>query len=301
MNIVKMILKEAGGRMQNAAGSIGSKDNMFEGSSGNAISDKLVGGQNNNPVGNNEEGHEGTETPAKEDQTTEQTDITNNDSFVPESTEADTSDTDADTFSDEKLKDGYSSYHVLESKPLAGRLRNLDLDPTSSKPATTGGGGGNASGIMNMIKGFGGGGEGAGAEGATEGAGDMAGDMGDMAEGAGDAASAASDERLKRIFGDDEDAIKAFAAIDAIKFTYNDKAHEIDPNGNHGVDSDPHYGVKAQELAANPLTESAVSKDPISEYLQVDTKELTMANTAIISEICKRILIIEKVLGIKVV
>jgi hypothetical protein len=30
MNIVKMILKEAGGRFQNAAGSIGSKDNMFE-------------------------------------------------------------------------------------------------------------------------------------------------------------------------------------------------------------------------------------------------------------------------------
>jgi hypothetical protein len=299
MNIVKMILKEAGGRFQNAAGSIGSKDNMFEGSSGNAISDKLVGGQNNNPVGNNEEGHEGTETPATEEQTTEQTDITQNDSFVPESTEADTSDTDADTFSDEKLKDGYSSYHVLESKPLAGRLRNLDLDPTSSKPVTTGGN--NASGVMNMIKGFQGAG-GEGSEGAgAEGAGDMGANMGDMAEGAGDAASAASDERLKRIFGDDEDAIKAFAAIDAIKFTYNDKAHEIDPNGNHGVDSDPHYGVKAQELAANPLTESAVSKDPISEYLQVDTKELTMANTAIISEICKRILIIEKVLGIKVV
>lgn len=295
-----MILKEAGGRMQNAAGSIGSKDNMFEGSSGNAISDKLGGGQNNNPVGNNEEGQEGTETPAAEEQSAEQTEKPQEEVFSTDNTDTDTEGAE-NTFSDERLKDGYSSYHVLESKPLAGRLRNLDLDPTSSKPVTTGGGGGNASGIMNMIKGFGGGGEGAEAEGAAEGAGDMGADMGDMAEGAGDAASAASDERLKRIFGDDEDAIKAFAAIDAIKFTYNDKAHEIDPNGNHGVDSDPHYGVKAQELAANPLTESAVSKDPISEYLQVDTKELTMANTAIISEICKRILIIEKVLGIKVV
>ena len=290
MNIVKMILKEAGGRMQNAAGSIGSRDNMFEGSSGNAISDKLVGGQNNNPVGNNEEGHEGTETPAKEDQTTEQTDITKNDSFVPESTEADTSDTDAD-----KLKDGYSSYHVLESKPLAGRLRNLDLDPTSSKPATTGGGGGNASGIMNMIKGFGGGGEGAGAEGATEGAGDMGADMGDAADAAGE-----SDQRLKNIFGDDEDAIKAFAKIDAIKFVYNEKAHQIHPNGEHQVDYDPHYGVKAQDLAANPLTSSCVEKDE-SGYLCVNTPELTMANSAVISEICKRIEVIEKVLGIKVV
>ena len=110
-----------------------------------------------------------------------------------------------------------------------------------------------------------------------------------------------SDERLKNIFGDNEDAIKAFAKINAIEFTYNDKAKEI-PNGeNNGVDDDKHFGVKAQELAENPLTESAVKKDPLSEYLEVDTKELTMANTAIISEICKRILILEKVLGIKVV
>jgi hypothetical protein len=111
----------------------------------------------------------------------------------------------------------------------------------------------------------------------------------------------ASDERLKNIFGDNEDAIKAFAKINAIEFTYNDKAKEI-PNGeSNGVDDDKHFGVKAQELAENPLTESAVKKDPLSEYLEVDTKELTMANTAIISEICKRILILEKVLGIKVV
>jgi hypothetical protein len=110
-----------------------------------------------------------------------------------------------------------------------------------------------------------------------------------------------SDERLKNIFGDNEDAIKAFAKINAIEFTYNDKAKEI-PNGeSNGVDDDKHFGVKAQELAENPLTESAVKKDPLSEYLEVDTKELTMANTAIISEICKRILILEKVLGIKVV
>ena len=29
MNVIKMILKEAGGRFENAAGSINSKDNMF--------------------------------------------------------------------------------------------------------------------------------------------------------------------------------------------------------------------------------------------------------------------------------
>lgn len=110
-----------------------------------------------------------------------------------------------------------------------------------------------------------------------------------------------SDERLKRIFGDNEDALKCFAAIDAIQFDYSDKAKEIPGSAEKGVDDDLHYGVKAQDIEANPLTESAVTKDPISDYLQIDTKELTMANTAIISEICKRILIIEKVLGIKVV
>lgn len=110
-----------------------------------------------------------------------------------------------------------------------------------------------------------------------------------------------SDERLKNIFGDNEDAIEVFAKLNAIKFTYNDKAKELPDGKDKGIDDDVHYGLKAQELAENPLTESAVTKDPISEYLQVDTKELTMANTAIISEICKRILIIEKVLGIKVV
>lgn len=110
-----------------------------------------------------------------------------------------------------------------------------------------------------------------------------------------------SDERIKNIFGENQDAIRAFAKINAIKFTYNDKAKDIPGSEERGVDDDVHYGVKAQEIAENPFTESAVKKDPISDYLTIDIKELTTANTAIISEICKRILIIEKVLGIKVV
>lgn len=109
-----------------------------------------------------------------------------------------------------------------------------------------------------------------------------------------------SDERLKNIFGEDEDAIKCFAKINAIKFTYNDKAKEVHPGKENGVDDDVHYGVKAQDLLKNPLTESAVSKDA-SGYLQVDPSELTMANSAVISELCKRIEILEKILGVKVV
>jgi hypothetical protein len=253
---------------------------MFRGSSGNAISDKIGGGENNNPVMAQEETQteETVETPTTETTTPE--------------TDTSTTTEETETFSDERLKDGYNTYKKLETEPLSGKLKNLDLS-VSPKMNTSGGGGMNMGGMSKLMGSFGGGSEGA----------DMGGDAassvdaGDMA----DAADAASDERLKRIFGDNEDAIKCFANINAIKFTYNDKAHDIPGSEDKGVDNDPHYGVKAQELAENPLTESAVSKDPISEYLQVDTKELTMANTAIISEICKRILIIEKVLGIKVV
>ena len=110
-----------------------------------------------------------------------------------------------------------------------------------------------------------------------------------------------SDERLKRIFGDNEDAIKAFSKIDSIKFEYNDKAKKLYPEGEKNVDSDPHYGVKAQDLKSNPYTASTVKEDPDTGYLNVNTQELTMANSAVISDICKRLLAIEKVLGIKVV
>lgn len=285
MNIVKMILKEAGGRFHNAAGAINSKDNMFAGSSGNAVSDKLGGGGNNNPIQDPNEGTENTET--------FDTSVTETETPEVEKTEADT---DTESFSDGNLKDTYNEYKAKTPQPKGnkGMLKNLDLDPMSSKPVTSGssGGGAGMGKMAGMFKGI------MGAGGGAEGAGDMGGDMG---ADAGDVADAASDERLKNIFGDNEDAIKCFAKINAIKFTYNDKAKEIPGGEEKGVDDDAHYGIKAQELAENPFTASAVKRDPISDYLTIDIKELTTANTAIISEICKRILIIEKLLGIKVV
>ena len=285
MNIVRMILKEAGGRFENAAGSINSKDNMFAGSSGNAVSDKLGGGGNNNPI----------ENPDKDTTSETETIDTSTDVSTPE-TQTETADMQKEdvTFSDEKLKDTYNDYkNKYSDKQLSdmkGKLKNLDFSLT--KPTTSNGSGGGGMGMMsNMFSGIMGA-SGSGAEGA-----DMGADAGDMA----DAADTASDERLKNIFGDNEDAIKSFAKINAIEFTYNDEAHDIPGGEDKGIDDDVHYGVKAQELAENPLTESAVKKDPLSDYLTVDIKELTTANTAIISEICKRILMIEKVLGIKVV
>ena len=107
-----------------------------------------------------------------------------------------------------------------------------------------------------------------------------------------------SDERLKRIFGDNEDAIRAFSKLKSIQFTYTDEAKKIHPGEENGVDNDLHYGIKAQDLEKNPFTAAVVSKDP-EGYKQIDPSELTAANTAVIAEICKRLLIIEKILGIK--
>ena len=109
-----------------------------------------------------------------------------------------------------------------------------------------------------------------------------------------------SDERLKNIFGENEDIIKIFSKINAIEFKYNDKAHDIPGGEEKGIDEDLHLGIKAQDLEKSPLTASAVSEDENGNKI-VDTKELTMANSAVLSEICKRLEAIEKVLDIKVV
>ena len=85
----------------------------------------------------------------------------------------------------------------------------------------------------------------------------------------------------------DKDLIDAFSLIDAIDFTYNDKAKELFGN-DYGVDNDEHIGVKAQDLEENPATPNVVNKDE-SGYLTVDTNELTLNNTAVISELCKKV------------
>lgn len=108
-----------------------------------------------------------------------------------------------------------------------------------------------------------------------------------------------ADDRLKHIFGDNEDIIKTFAKIDAIQFKYNDKADNVPMGEDLGIDDDVHLGIKAQDLEQSPLTESIVSEDAEGNKA-IDTKELTAANSAVISEICKRLEIIEKILGIEV-
>lgn len=101
-----------------------------------------------------------------------------------------------------------------------------------------------------------------------------------------------SDEQLKNKSVFNDDIIDLFSKINAYDFAYTDKAKDL-YLGNKGVDNDEHVGVMAQELQQNPITDSTVEKDE-NGYLSIDTKELTMADTAVLSDVCKRLLQIEE-------
>lgn len=101
-----------------------------------------------------------------------------------------------------------------------------------------------------------------------------------------------SDEQLKNKSVFNDDIIDLFSKINAYDFAYTDKAKDL-YLGNKGVDNDEHVGVMAQELQQNPITDSTVTKDE-NGYLSIDTKELTMADTAVLSDVCKRLLQIEE-------
>lgn len=111
--------------------------------------------------------------------------------------------------------------------------------------------------------------------------------------------NAVSDERCKRLFGENcGDLIDCISKLNSYVFEYNEKAKSIPGAENKGVDNDTHVGMLAQELAANPATAAAVKEDPLSGYLQVDTKELTMAEMAILTAMAKRIKALEEKVGI---
>lgn len=101
-----------------------------------------------------------------------------------------------------------------------------------------------------------------------------------------------SDEQLKNKSVFNDDIIDLFSKINAYDFAYTDKAKDL-YLGNKGVDNDEHVGVMAQELQQNPITDSTVAKDE-NGYLSIDTKELTAADTAVLSDVCKRLLQVEE-------
>ena len=111
----------------------------------------------------------------------------------------------------------------------------------------------------------------------------------DAATVAGSAIAAmASDETLKNLYPDmGEDILNAFRKIRSCEFTYTPEAIEktkveILP----GVDEDAHMGVSAQDVEA-VLPEAVV--DNGSGHKLVDTKEMTMANTAAIAELARQL------------
>ena len=103
-----------------------------------------------------------------------------------------------------------------------------------------------------------------------------------------------SDERLKDIFGE-ETPIDCFAKIHSYEFKYTPEAQEIMRGRNH-VDDKEHLGVMAQELLMNPATSACVIKDT-DGFLKVDTAQLTMANTATIAELSRKVQQLEQMLG----
>lgn len=97
-----------------------------------------------------------------------------------------------------------------------------------------------------------------------------------------------SDERLKELYGEKApDLIECFKNIDAYMFKYKKEAQEL-YGKRCGVDDDKHVGVMAQELESNPATAAAVSTDE-NGYKEVDAKEMTLVNTAVLSEIAKKL------------
>ena len=103
-----------------------------------------------------------------------------------------------------------------------------------------------------------------------------------------------SDKRLKDIFGE-ETPIDCFAKIHSYEFKYTPQAQEMMQGKNH-VDDKEHFGVMAQELLMNPATSACVIKDT-DGFLKVDTAQLTMANTATIAELSRKVQQLEQMLG----
>lgn len=111
-------------------------------------------------------------------------------------------------------------------------------------------------------------------------------------------ASALSDERLKELFPNSKDIVKTFSDINAYEFNYTPEALRL-YEGTCGVDKGTNTGVMAQELEQNPLTENTVIEDENTGYKQIDTNKLTTTNSAVLSDVCKRLIALEQKLGIQ--
>lgn len=107
--------------------------------------------------------------------------------------------------------------------------------------------------------------------------------------------NAISDERCKRLFGEaGGDLLKAITDINEYVYNYTEEAKNLPNAEAKGVDSSTHLGPVAQELKENPVTESSVEEDPLTGFLTVDTKKLTLTEMSILTAMAKRILALEE-------
>lgn len=125
--------------------------------------------------------------------------------------------------------------------------------------------------------------------------GDKVSDTPDVAKADSTTMTVPSDERLKDIFCAD-DIVANFAKIKAYEFKYKPEALKLYDEEN-GVDNGTNVGVMAQELEKNPVTENVVNENE-NGHKVLDTKKLTAVNSAVLSDICKRLINIERILGI---
>lgn len=101
-------------------------------------------------------------------------------------------------------------------------------------------------------------------------------------------AAIASDETLKNLYPDmGDDILDAFRNIRSCEFEYTpDAIQKAEIEILPGVDDNKHIGVSAQDVEA-VLPEAVV--DNGSGHKLVDTKEMTMANTAAIAELARKV------------
>lgn len=79
--------------------------------------------------------------------------------------------------------------------------------------------------------------------------------------------------------------------IDTYLYKYKDSAQYQMPGM---TDDDTHVGVMAQDLQKNPATQGTVEKDPKTGVLLVDTRQLSLTNTANIADLQRRLDAVER-------
>jgi len=100
-----------------------------------------------------------------------------------------------------------------------------------------------------------------------------------------------SDENLKENIEEAGGIIPMMAQIDSYLYNYKPEAQE-EYAGTGMMNNDNNLGVMAQELQENPLTAPAVKTDEKGN-LALDTGRLTSINTAMIAELCKKVMELE--------